>query len=248
MKLTTKALSFFVAVTLIGCASVKSENKSIPVKQNGDISSKCILSVLKNKPKEALPFCNSSAQQGSPESLYLLGSLYFSGNAVEQDKQHAIELWTLSAQKGLKVAQYGLGKAYYDGNGVKISKSNALKWWKKAAEQGDEKAMYALGIMYRDGEGVPVDLTKVFELWTVSAQKGYSNAQGGLASMYGAGIGVERNDIQSYAWYYTAYTNTGDKKIKNLMELSLNVLSPNDAKIAKSISNQYIKKYSKINK
>ena len=67
----------------------------------------------------------TKAEQGDPQAQFNLGSLYYSGNGVEQSYSKALYWFTKAAERGESTSQFNLGIAYYNGEGVEQSYSKA---------------------------------------------------------------------------------------------------------------------------
>ena len=73
-----------------------------------------------------------AAEKGLPESQYILGLLYETGQGVKQSDAEAFKWYKKAAEKGLPQAQLGLGRLYANGWGAKQSDAEAFKWYKKS--------------------------------------------------------------------------------------------------------------------
>jgi TPR repeat protein len=106
-----------------------------------------------------------AADQGDPEALALLGTMYFYGIGVPYDRQKALELNQKAAEQGRVDAQYVL----YIGYAVRSNEKDvfgparqrmvddSIKWTRTAeigvvtkAEEGDPAAQWVLGELYLD--------------------------------------------------------------------------------------------------
>ena len=76
------------------------------------------------------------------KAQYMVGTLYYSGQGVEQDYTEAVRWHTKAAERGYVDAQFNLGVMYYFGLGVKQNYAEALRWYTKAAEKGNDYAQY----------------------------------------------------------------------------------------------------------
>jgi len=97
---------------------------------------------------------------GAVGAEYNLGSAYYEGKGVTQDKKQAIKWWKKAAKpawllldmRGLPEAQNSLGIAYYFGRGFAHHK-RAIWWWQKAAKQELISAQCYLAFAYKKGQG-----------------------------------------------------------------------------------------------
>lgn len=86
----------------------------------------------------------SFQEEGSADSLYMVGLMYDRGEGVKQDKKEAAQWFRKAAELGDVRAQYRLGQMYQFGYGVEQDNQEAVKWYRKAAGQGFESARNAL--------------------------------------------------------------------------------------------------------
>jgi TPR repeat protein len=82
--------------------------------------------------------------EGSADSLYMVGLMYDRGEGVQEDKKEAAQWFRKAAELGDVRAQYRLGQMYQYGYGVEQDNKEAAKWYRKAAGQGFESARNAL--------------------------------------------------------------------------------------------------------
>ncbi len=82
--------------------------------------------------------------EGSADSLYMVGLMYDRGEGVNEDKKEAAQWFRKAAELGDIRAQYRLGQMYQFGYGVEQNNEEAAKWYRKAAGQGFESARNAL--------------------------------------------------------------------------------------------------------
>ena len=90
-----------------------------------------------------------AAEQGDAVAQNKLGTMYFSGKGVAEDKRQAAKWFQKAAEQGNADAQYNLGLMYENGLGVAKDERKAVEWHQKAAAQGDEDAKKALGRLGR---------------------------------------------------------------------------------------------------
>ena len=80
------------------------------------------------------------AEKGDAKAQYNLGTMYRSGEGVEQDDKEALK-WILKAiEQGQAEAQYNLGTMYELGDGVGQDYVTAYTWYNIAAANGYEEA------------------------------------------------------------------------------------------------------------
>ena len=110
------------------------------------------------------------AEQGDAEAQWRLGSMYWTGDGVPEDKKEAVRWYTLAAEQGNAFGQYDLGIMYAFGEGVPEDDKEAFRLWSLAAEQGHVGAHFNLGLMYARGEGVIQDYVKAYMWWNIVAE------------------------------------------------------------------------------
>ena len=113
-----------------------------------------------------------SAEQGNPDSQFMLGGLYHSGQGVPQDSAQAFA-WTMKAAKqGHTDAEFFISTCYTEGWGVAKDDAQWMVWLRKAAEQGHFNSQYMLGWAYEAGDvGVPQDSAEAY-FWLDLAASG----------------------------------------------------------------------------
>ncbi len=82
--------------------------------------------------------------EGSADSLYMIGYMYDRGEGVKEDKKEAATWFRKAAELGDVRAQYRIGQMDQYGYGVEQNNEEAAKWYRKAAGQGFESARNAL--------------------------------------------------------------------------------------------------------
>jgi len=82
-----------------------------------------------------------AAENGSLNSKYLLGLMYFYGRGVSQDYKESVNWLMSDANCGNNNAQYFLGLMYYTGRGVKKDYRMAYVWLKVASLFGNKKTV-----------------------------------------------------------------------------------------------------------
>jgi TPR repeat protein len=147
------------------------------------------------------------AESGDPRAQYNLGSLYYDGQGVAQDKTLAIKWWGDAAAQGVIEAQHNLGLVYLSGDGADKDIEKARFWIERAAIAGLGRSQYTLGKMYLHAdeiEGAKPDEAKAFEWILKAGQSGDYRAQYNLGNMYRDGTGTAVDQEQSVAWFRRA--------------------------------------------
>ena len=96
-------------------------------------------------PEDRVEQYRKAAEQGNTEAQLYLGSCYFYGDGVAQDKAEAVKWWRRAAEQGNVLGQDEIAWCYFTGKGVEKDMTEAVKWWHKAAEQGFAAAQNFLG-------------------------------------------------------------------------------------------------------
>ena len=102
------------------------------------------------------------AESGDPLAQYMIGRMYFYGQALPQDSAQAADWYRRSAMQGYVPAQLAYGIALDGGWGVARDPGMAVRWYRRAAYQGDPSAMWRLAYHHRRGLGVPRDLAEAW--------------------------------------------------------------------------------------
>jgi TPR repeat protein len=109
----------------------------------------------------ALKLLMPYAEKGNAIAELDIGILYFSGNAVPQDRVEAAKWFKLAAEQGSSGAQTDLGIIYATGNGGPKDLLQAYMWFSVAAQNKQKNTSYAE--KYRDhvaSELAPDDLKR----------------------------------------------------------------------------------------
>jgi TPR repeat protein len=119
----------------------------------------------------------SKADQGDPEAMTNLGTLYNLGLGVKRDYGRAAEWYEKAGQLGFVVAQFNLANLYYGGQGVSRDLKQAARWYTAAAQGGHAKAQFYLAQMYMDGDGVDENKETGLSWFQKAADLGLPDAQ-----------------------------------------------------------------------
>ena len=148
--------------------------------------------------------CQIAAKNGEADAQKELGSLYFTGEGVQQDFAQALHWYTQAAEQGHAVATYNVGVLHDKGLGLKKDYKEAGKWYRKSADLGYSTAQYNLGIMYEYGQTVEEDPALAMELYLKAAEQGEAAAQFAIGVMYDKGLSVDKDPSQAYMWWQIA--------------------------------------------
>lgn len=86
--------------------------------------------------KRASVLLKPLARDGVPAAQYLLGSLYGTGQGVDQDGEEAVKWLARAAEQGHYEAAMTLGNMYANGAGIPADAAAAQKWFGIAAQIG----------------------------------------------------------------------------------------------------------------
>lgn len=123
-----------------------------PMAESGDAMSQFILGAFYSEglggvtkdADQAVNWYRKSAEQGLPEGMTGLGSMYGRGLGVPHDEVEAVKWFRKAAELGEPTAQLNLGVRYESGYGVPQERNLAIEWYRKSAQQGNEQAKEAL--------------------------------------------------------------------------------------------------------
>ncbi|WP_299708179.1 ankyrin repeat domain-containing protein [uncultured Pontibacter sp.] len=116
------------------------------------------------------------AVAGDAFSNRILGSMYYTGYGVMQDKEYAYTYIKRAAELNDVVAYTSLANLYLSGEGVKENVAQAKYWLEKGAAAGEREALYTLGLLYEEGNIGEPEPEKARELYHEAISQGSSNA------------------------------------------------------------------------
>ncbi len=163
-----------------------------------------------NNHEKAFEYYQLSAEKGGVDAQFNLGSMYYSGNGVEQDYKAAKKYFRSAAARGDAAAQHMLGRMYAKGMGVPQCYQKAMTLYELGAAQGDSKSQSALALMYKEGRGVPKNYAKALKWNLLSAQQGDMVSQCNLGNMYKKGLGVAQDYKEAVRWYQLSVDQGAD--------------------------------------
>jgi TPR repeat protein len=100
-----------------------------------------------------------AADAGDARGTFKLGSAYFYGRGVTEDKAKGNVILQKAADLGSSDAAVDLGANYLDGDGVPKSSEKGIALYLEAAKQNNVIALNNLGNTYIDGENAPKNPT-----------------------------------------------------------------------------------------
>ena len=125
----------------------------------------------------AMTAWQAKADQGDPEAMTNVGTLYNLGLGVKRDFGKAAEWYEKAAQLGFVLAQFNLANLYYNGQGVSRDLKQAARWYTAAAQGGHAKAQLYLAQMYEGGDGVDENQETALAWYQKAADQELPDAQ-----------------------------------------------------------------------
>jgi TPR repeat protein len=101
-----------------------------------------------------------------------LGSKYYFGDGVKQDKQKAKQLYTKACDGGDANGCYNLGVMSDNGDGATQDKQKAKELYTKSCDAGNMGGCVNLGLMYTTGDGIRQDKQKAKKLFAKACDGG----------------------------------------------------------------------------
>ncbi len=167
---------------------------------------------LPNKAK-GTQWIQKAANAGNSEALYLIGTMYQSGEITGiSDFNQAATYISIAASNGLPEAQNRLGYFYSNGLGVVKNDNIAHEWYLKAANAGLAKGQHNVGQDYFFGTGVEKNEKTAISWYKKAAKAGYSESQMKLAAL----ANRERDTEKSIQLHEKA-PKSGNQKAKGLL-------------------------------
>lgn len=144
--------------------------------------------------RTAVKWFTRSAEQGIPESQYVLGLIYASGSRPDME---ASKDWLVkAAEQGYENAQIHLGDFYF---GVKSDLDASAEWYARAAERGSAEAKFKLGrLLLFPGDDSRQDNDRGLALLKEASDSGDGEASFTLYGMYLTGHILEANKFLAY--------------------------------------------------
>lgn len=175
------------------------------------------------------------AEQGDPESQYILGRKYREGGVDiedhdkakyyflkaasqnfspaefmlgigEMNEKKAIEWLQKSASHGYDYAYLELGKRYFHGRGVRKNCKKAIECYEKAAEFGNPSIQNEVASIF-EYENEIKDYKKALKWYLKSAEQDFPESQEALGGIYEFGKGVAIDSKAALEWYTKAMDN-----------------------------------------
>ncbi|MDR2367839.1 MAG: SEL1-like repeat protein [Deltaproteobacteria bacterium] len=150
-----------------------------------------------------------NAERGVAGAQFSLGSIYWLGQGVPEDRGLAAEWWAKAAEQGLFMAQFNMGLLRFapDLDGpvpLDEDATEAFRWFLMAAEQGEVNSQKFVAWAYYAGEGVRPDPAKGFYWYLKASEQGDTEATYNLGWAFQNGLGVAADPAQAFPWYEKA--------------------------------------------
>jgi len=183
---------------------------------------KAVDAINKNDFKGAIKILSPIAESGNASAQFYMGSLYFNGLGVIENKQEAeqlrssaIKIFKEQAENKNKEAISKLGRILADGSQVDDTNFlEELKWLKLASSNGCREASFMLGNIYNTGHKINetnesdffpiINQKEAFKWFKISAEQGMAFGMINVASFLRLGTGVEQDLKEAFKWYNIA--------------------------------------------
>ncbi|MFQ5509931.1 MAG: tetratricopeptide repeat protein [Leptospirillia bacterium] len=165
--------------------------------------------------KKGLDYLNRALEAGFTPAAYFAGSIYLTGDIVEQNIPQAVHWFERAAEAGDPGAQLTLANLLASGEQVEQDIPAAVHWYETVLANPDAgyeserlwEVSFTLGTLYAEGLGVPADPVRARELWKDAAELGaYPPARKALADAWATGLGGPRDVDTAMRHYYSAAT------------------------------------------
>jgi len=128
-------------------------------------------------------FQRASHQQYIP-AMIELGTAYFNGQIISQQRGKAIELWTRVNSLGSKEALVRMASVKMLTNYGSLSRDSALQILKTGIDEGSLLAQVTMGISYEKGFGIAKNNAEAIKNYRTAAYRGSRTAFEALKRMY----------------------------------------------------------------
>ncbi len=125
--------------------------------------------------KEAADLCKRMADDGNDQAMFMLGSMYLKGSAIDRNPTEAKRWLTESALKGNSDAIAALVQST-SRSGTKEEKSDVFMLCKRFAYK-DARVMALLGRLYLEGKGTAKDVQSAERCFRQSSEMGSDDAK-----------------------------------------------------------------------
>ncbi|MCP2040389.1 TPR repeat protein [Neisseria sp. HSC-16F19] len=156
-----------------------------------------------------------AAAQNHADAQFALGTLYYRGIGVQQNRPLAYQWFQKAAAGNYAEAQAVLGEMYFKEKNYR----EARRWYGKAAAQNHTGAQINLGTMYYTGIGAPRNYALARQWFEKAAAKNDPGAQIKLAFLYWKGHGVPQNTQTARSWLEKAAARGNADAVRFLDEI-----------------------------
>jgi TPR repeat protein len=180
-----------------------------------------LLSVFPLAADDDLATLQAKVAKGDAQAELELGSDYYNGTGVPQDKAKAADLYRQSAAQGSFKSMFNLGFLYARGEGVTLDIPTAIQWYEKSADRGYAKAQLALGMLYFFGNGsLKPDYAAAAKWLTLAAQQNDAPEQAApaantLGAIYESGMAGVPMDGKKCLAFYTQAAELGHSRAQS---------------------------------
>jgi TPR repeat protein len=150
-----------------------------------------------------------NAENGQPQAMISVGSLYEQGLGVPRNFTKALEWYTRAADAGEKEAYMRLGVCREIGMGATADMGKAVAAYEKSASLGYAPARHKMADLYLNGRGVPKDVDKGFDFLIKAAEAGESAAMNDLGQILRAGLYGRKADPEKARSWLAKAAETG---------------------------------------
>jgi TPR repeat protein len=136
------------------------------------------------KNESIVMFLEQSAKQGYLPAMTELGSVYFSGQAVQRDQEKAFGYWDDAIKNGSGEAMVKKASAVLLTGSRTIPQDSAVRMIEQGVLEGSLAAQVTLGFCYETGKGVKRKNGEAVRLYRTALQRGSSTAYASLLRIY----------------------------------------------------------------
>ena len=150
---------------------------------------------------KAKAWLEASAEKGYPQSLFTLGSAYYSGFFGEKDLTKAFDAYYQSALKFNPDAQLKVGYFYDVGAAVKQDRQRAASWYFLCAKANNLICSRNLAVSFFLGEGVEQNMALASNLFEMGCKRKDGQSCQFLGNMYRDGKGLQQDYKKAIALF-----------------------------------------------
>lgn len=107
---------------------------------------------------------NDDAREMRAHACSLLGSLYLTGQGVDQDNDAGLTYSAQGCDGGDAFGCFNAGVIFSNGLGVDVDMAKAAEYYQDACDDDDGESCYNLSLLYANGNGVDLDEERAKEL------------------------------------------------------------------------------------